>query len=118
MLRRFGRRRDAGCSRRGGRPGCASRRRRTRNASASGRRNPCAMASASERWASGAWLTPPLMRFAAVAMIVGTVASLAFLLATAHGTLDRLDRPLGTDFSSFWSAGRMALEGRAALSYD
>jgi hypothetical protein len=76
------------------------------------------MASATERWASGDWLTRPLMTFAAVAMIVGTIASFTFLFATAHGTLDRLDRPLGTDFSSFWTAGRMALEGRAALAYD
>jgi hypothetical protein len=58
------------------------------------------------------------MTFAAIAMIVGTLTSLAFLFVTAHGTLDRLDRPLGTDFSSFWTAGSMALEGRAALSYD
>jgi alpha-1,2-mannosyltransferase len=76
------------------------------------------MSSARERYASGAWLTPPLMTFVAIAMIVGTVASLAFLFGTATGTLDRLARPLGTDFSSFWTAGRMALEGRAALAYD
>jgi alpha-1,2-mannosyltransferase len=76
------------------------------------------VASARERYASGEWLTPPLMTFVAVAMIVGTVASLVFLFGTASGTLDRLARPLGTDFSSFWTAGRMALEGRAALAYD
>jgi alpha-1,2-mannosyltransferase len=76
------------------------------------------MSSAKERYASGAWLTPPLMLFVAIAMLLGTVASLAFLFATASGTLDRLARPLGTDFSSFWTAGRMALEGQAALAYD
>jgi alpha-1,2-mannosyltransferase len=76
------------------------------------------MSSAKERYASGAWLTPPLLTFVAIAMIVGTVASLAFLFGTANGTLDRFARPLGTDFSSFWTAGRMALEGRAALAYD
>jgi hypothetical protein len=58
------------------------------------------------------------MRFVAILMIIGTVGSLGFLLVTANGTIDRLNRPLGTDFSSFWTAGRMALEGRAALAYD
>ena len=38
------------------------------------------MSAAKERYASGAWLTPPLMTFVAIAMIVGTVASLAFLI--------------------------------------
>ena len=76
------------------------------------------MSSAKERWASGAWLTPPLMTFVAIAMIVGTIGSFVFLFGTAEGTLDRLARPLGTDFSSFWTAGRMALDGRAALAYD
>ena len=74
--------------------------------------------SAKERYASGAWLTPPLMTFTAVLVLAGTIVSLGFLFFTATGTLDRLARPLGTDFSSFWTAGRMALEGNAALAYD
>src|SRR5215217_7291975 len=76
------------------------------------------MASSLQRWASGAWLTRPFTTFVAIIMIVGTVVALGFLFASANGTLDRLDRPLGTDFSSFWTAGRMALEGHAALAYD
>jgi hypothetical protein len=71
-----------------------------------------------ERYASGAWLTPPLITFAAIVMIAGTVVALGSLLATAHGTVDAFGRPLGTDFSSFWTAGRMALEGHAAAAYD
>jgi hypothetical protein len=58
------------------------------------------------------------MTFTAVAMLTGTALALGFLFATAHGTVDRFDRPLGTDFSSFWTAGRMALDGHAALAYD
>jgi hypothetical protein len=77
-----------------------------------------AVTASSERWASGAWLTRPLMTFVAILMIIGTVGSLGFLLVTATGTIDRLNRPLGTDFSSFWTAGRMALDGHAALTYD
>jgi Glycosyltransferase family 87 len=70
-----------------------------------------------ERFAKGAWLTPPLITFTAIMMIAGTVVALG-LLVTAHGTVDAYGRPLGTDFSSFWTAGRMALEGRAAAAYD
>jgi hypothetical protein len=51
-------------------------------------------------------------------MIVGTVVALGALFLTAHGTVDAFGRPLGTDFSSFWTAGRMALEGHAAAAYD
>lgn len=73
---------------------------------------------ANGRFASGTWLTPPLMTFAAGAMVAGTAIALALLFFTATGTLDRFGRPLGTDFSSFWTAGRMALEGHAAQAYD
>ncbi len=73
---------------------------------------------ASGRLASGTWLTPQLMTFAAGAMVAGTAIALGALFFTATGTLDRFGRPLGTDFSSFWTAGRMALEGHAAQAYD
>jgi hypothetical protein len=70
------------------------------------------------RLANGSWLDRPLITFAALLMIVGTVLSLATLFVTADGTVDLFKRPLGTDFSSFWTAGRMALEGQAPLAYD
>jgi hypothetical protein len=77
------------------------------------------MPAGSQRpWASGVWLTRGRMTFTAVAMLAGTVLALGLLFATAHGTVDRFNRPLGTDFSSFWTAGRMALDGHAALAYD
>ena len=63
---------------------------------------------------SGEWLTRE--RTIRIAVICGLVsfAILAFLLATASGTLDSRGRPLGTDFSQVWTAGRMVLDGRAA----
>ncbi|MDQ2079923.1 glycosyltransferase family 87 protein [Xanthobacteraceae bacterium Astr-EGSB] len=67
---------------------------------------------------SGEWLTSRRMTFAAAGMLIGTLVSLGFLFATATGTADALGRPLGTDFTSFWSAGRMVIEGRAAAAYD
>jgi hypothetical protein len=53
-------------------------------------------------------------------MAMASVATLAvlWLFASRHGTLDWLGRPLGTDFSNVWTAGRMALDGRAALAWD
>ncbi len=47
-----------------------------------------------------------------------TILALLFLFATGSGTLDRFGRPLGTDFSNVWTAGRMALEGNAASAWD
>jgi len=70
------------------------------------------------RLATGEWLERPLVTFVAGLVLAGTVATLALLFATSSGTLDAFNRPLGTDFSSFWTAGRMALEGQAAAAYD
>src|SRR4051794_8394871 len=76
------------------------------------------MIAAIERFATGAWLTPRLIAFTATLMLAGTVAALGYLFLTATGTVDVLGRPLGTDFSSFWTAGRMALGGQAPAAYD
>jgi hypothetical protein len=67
-----------------------------------------------EALANGDWLNRErVVRIAALFGLV-SVASLAWLFAFSHGTLDALGRPLGTDFSNVWAAGKMALEGRAA----
>ncbi|AKM10002.1 glycosyltransferase family 87 protein [Croceicoccus naphthovorans] len=42
--------------------------------------------------------------------------SLAFLLATSRGGVDRFGHILGTDFLSFWAAGKMLIAG--AAPYD
>jgi hypothetical protein len=62
---------------------------------------------------TGTWLTRE--RAIRIAVISGLVslAILAYLLGSSNGTLDWSGRPLGTDFSQVWTAGRMALEGRA-----
>lgn len=46
--------------------------------------------------------------------LIGAVA----WVALARGGLDRLGKPLGTDFLSFWAASRLALEGHAAAVYN
>jgi hypothetical protein len=71
-----------------------------------------------ERFASGAWLTPSLVSFVAAFTLAGSLVAIGILFWTAVGTADALGRPLGTDFSSFWTAGRMALAGQAPAAYD
>lgn len=70
------------------------------------------------RLRGGEWLEPRLVAFAAWLMLTGTVLGLAFLVVTATGNVDLMGRPLGTDFSSFWTAGRLVLEGTPTLAYD
>ena len=67
---------------------------------------------------TGDWLTRE--RAIRIAVICGLVslAILGYLLATSSGTLDWRGRPLGTDFSQVWTAGRMVLDGRAAEVWD
>lgn len=74
-----------------------------------------------ERFATGAWPDRNIVRFASWIMVVGTFAAIAIAFLTRTGpyrTLDAWGRPLGTDFTLLWSAGRMALEGSAAEVYD
>jgi hypothetical protein len=67
-----------------------------------------------EALANGNWLDRP--RIIRVAGLCGlaSIACIALLFATSHGTLDYRGRPLGTDFSNVWAAGWMALHGQAA----
>ena len=68
--------------------------------------------------ASGSWLTAARLR--AVTAITAALALLMMivLFAGATGTLDASGRPLGTDFSNVYAAGRMALDGNAAAAWD
>ena len=68
--------------------------------------------------ADGSWLTRNRVRAVAAIALVSFALALGYLLVTAHGTLDRYGRPLGTEFSNVYAAGRMALEGRAAEAWD
>ena len=63
---------------------------------------------------NGSWLTR--QRVIAIAAMVGTASllSLIWLFGFGHGTLDPFGRPLGTDFSQVYAAGKMVLAGNAA----
>jgi hypothetical protein len=67
---------------------------------------------------SGAWLTSERLRNYALILIAAYAVAIGALVATSHGGVDFMGRPVGTDFSNVWSAGRLALEGRPASAYD
>jgi hypothetical protein len=74
--------------------------------------------SAVEALANGEWLSGErALRIARVCGLV-SLACLILLFAASHGTLDYRDRPLGTDFSNVWTAGRMALDGSADKAWS
>jgi hypothetical protein len=67
---------------------------------------------------SGAWLT--LERVRAYSLIVLALGTLGFAgwIALSDGAIDRNGKPIGTDFSNVYAAGRLTLEGRPADAYD
>lgn len=67
---------------------------------------------------SGAFLTRQRALLWAGAVLLGTVAALLVLALTAHGINDYDGRPLGTDFSNVYAAGRAALAGDATAPFD
>lgn len=71
-----------------------------------------------DRFANGDWLDRSVLRIVAGSLGAISLGLIGYTLATRTGTLDRWGRPIGTDFSLIWSAGRMALAGHAADVYD
>src|SRR3954463_1762110 len=67
---------------------------------------------------SGDWLTLSRARLWAIAMLIASGGGIVYLLATSDGLIDYQGRPLGTDFSNVYTAGRMGLDGRAADAFD
>ena len=67
---------------------------------------------------SGSWLTPARGR--GYSLILLAIAALAIIgwIALSDGLVDRNGKPIGTDFSSFYAAGALALEGKAADAYS
>jgi alpha-1,2-mannosyltransferase len=64
------------------------------------------------------WLTKErATAYRLVILIVSACIALGTILTARHG-IDRMGKPLGTDFLAFWSASRLALSGQAATAYD
>jgi alpha-1,2-mannosyltransferase len=64
-------------------------------------------------WLNGRRVTVYVRILAAVSL-VATVG----WIALSHAGLDRIGKPLGTDFLSFWAASKLALAGHAAEVYQ
>lgn len=66
----------------------------------------------------GGFCTLGRLRRVSAALLIVYVIAFAALLITSDGMKDYEGRPLGTDFSNVYAAGRMAAEGRAAEAWD
>jgi hypothetical protein len=67
---------------------------------------------------SGGWITAERARLAALAAIAVTIAVVAILAIAGRGSLGEPAAPFGTDFASFYAAGKAVLAGAPAAPYD
>jgi hypothetical protein len=67
---------------------------------------------------SGDWLTRERIRLIAGALLIASTIGFLFLVVTAHDGIDRLGRPLGTDFSNVYAAGTHVLDGNPGAPFD
>ncbi|MBB3764083.1 glycosyltransferase family 87 protein [Sphingomicrobium lutaoense] len=67
---------------------------------------------------SGSWLTAERTARIAWLLLAAQALVLLAIFLTARGTIDWMGRPLGTDFSQLYAAGRMVLDGQAAEVWD
>ena len=67
---------------------------------------------------SGDWLTSARARGYSLILLAIAAVAIVGWIALSDGLVDRNGKPIGTDFSSFYAAGSLALEGKAASAYD
>ena len=66
----------------------------------------------------GDWLTLARARGYSLILLAVYAAAIVAWITLSSGLTDRNGKPLGTDFSSFYAAGSLALEGHAVAAYD
>ncbi len=67
---------------------------------------------------NGDWMTLKRVRaYSLILLIIASVAAIGWI-TLSRGGIDSNGKPLGTDFSSFYAAGSLVLDGRAAEVYD
>ncbi len=66
----------------------------------------------------GDWLTRQRLRGYSVILLAVAVLASVIWIALADGLVDRNDKPIGTDFSNVWAAGKLVLDGRPEAPYD
>lgn len=71
-----------------------------------------------QHFATGSWLTRERLRIYSLLMGGLCAAGMIGWVALSDGLIDRNGKPLGTDFSSFYAAGSLVLEGKAGEVYD
>jgi hypothetical protein len=67
---------------------------------------------------TGDWLTAARMRGYSLILLVICAAAFAGWIAVSDGLIDRNGKPLGTDFSNVYAAGRLTWQGRPAEAYE
>ncbi len=67
---------------------------------------------------TGDFLTAERLRLIPAAFLIGFVVAIAALMLTARHSSDFKGRPLGTDFSNVYAAGRYVVAGEPAAPYD
>jgi len=67
---------------------------------------------------TGAWVTSERTRVYCWMLLAFWLVGILAVIITSDGGLDFSGRPLGTDFSNVWSAGRLVLDGQAPAAYD
>lgn len=66
---------------------------------------------------SGAWVTAERLRNYSFLLLLVSVVSIGYLIASKDGVNDFKGRPLGTDYSNVYAAGTYALEDTAENAY-
>src|SRR6202795_467713 len=67
---------------------------------------------------SGEWLTPARARGYSLILLGICTLAIAGWIAVSDGLIDRNGKPLGTDFSNVYAAGRLTWQGRPAQAYQ
>src|SRR5215510_13668402 len=75
-------------------------------------------AKAWQQFRSGRWLTVERARAYTLILLSFYAIAVVGWIALSGGLTDPNGKPLGTDFSSFYAAGSLVLDGRASDVYD
>jgi alpha-1,2-mannosyltransferase len=67
---------------------------------------------------SGGWMTADRIQVYSAIVLVLSMVALAWLVVTADGIVDYQRRPLGTDFSNVYAAGKWVREGRPEAPFS
>lgn len=76
------------------------------------------MSGIRQQIASGAWLTAQRIRVYCSILLTFAVLGGGIWVALSHDAIDRNGKPIGTDFSNVYAAGKLAWQGRAADAYN